>query len=128
MNLGENIKKYRKQKNMSQQELSELSGIPRASISRYENGERTPNVEIVNKIASALNLNINQLTGTRKTVIHQLIDFILSEENITIDELAHKSNIPVDEFIAMYKSEDGYTLETYRKFLTLFNEDDERIV
>ena len=63
MNIGENIKKYRKLKKMSQQELSSLSGVPRVSISRYENGDRIPTIDIASKIADALNIDINTLSG-----------------------------------------------------------------
>lgn len=61
MNIGESIKKYRKIRKMSQQDLSKLSGIPRISISRYENGDRTPNINILNKIATALDTSIESL-------------------------------------------------------------------
>lgn len=61
MNIGENIKRYRKTKNMSQQKLSELSNVPRVSISRYENGDRIPNIEIVNKLANALEVSVENL-------------------------------------------------------------------
>lgn len=61
MSLGENLKKYRKIMRVSQQELSNITGIPRASISRYENNERRPNSEIVKEISMALKVNTDTL-------------------------------------------------------------------
>lgn len=61
MNIGENIKKVRESKKVSQEQLSKISGIPRTSLGRYERGERTPTIDMVNKIADALNVNINIL-------------------------------------------------------------------
>ena len=37
--LAENIRKYRKEKNMSQDELAEKLGVSRQSISLWENGQ-----------------------------------------------------------------------------------------
>ena len=61
MNIGENIKKYRKLKGLKQSELSELSSISRVAIGNYERGERTPNIDIVKQIANALDVSIQEL-------------------------------------------------------------------
>ena len=43
---------------ITQRELAEKSGITEASISRYFNGERIPNIKNAEKMASALGLRI----------------------------------------------------------------------
>ena len=43
---------------ITQRELAEKSGLTEASISRYFNGERSPNIKNVEKMASALGLRI----------------------------------------------------------------------
>ena len=43
---------------ITQRELAEKSGITEASISRYFNGERSPNIKNAEKMASALGLRI----------------------------------------------------------------------
>lgn len=59
MNVGKNIKKIRDLKNISQDKLSKLSNLPRTSLGRYERGERTPNIEILKKIATGLNTDLD---------------------------------------------------------------------
>lgn len=61
MNIGKNIKKIREMKKISQDQLANNSGIPRTSLGRYERGERTPNVDVVAKIANALEVDIDLL-------------------------------------------------------------------
>jgi transcriptional regulator with XRE-family HTH domain len=61
MNIGENIKKAREYKKISQDKLAKLSNIPRTSLGRYERCERTPNVDILNKIANALGVIVQEL-------------------------------------------------------------------
>ncbi len=63
MNLGENIKKYRKEKGLTQTELAIKSDLSKNAIYNYENNKRVPNIDILNKIASALQIQINQLLG-----------------------------------------------------------------
>ena len=46
---------------ITQRELAEKSGITEASISRYFNGERIPNIKNAEKMASALGLRIVML-------------------------------------------------------------------
>ena len=46
---------------ITQRELAEKSGLTEASISRYFNGERSPNIKNAEKMASALGLRIVML-------------------------------------------------------------------
>ena len=47
-------------KNMSQKELSELTGIPQPNISEYINGRRTPSFFTIDKIAKALGCSTDE--------------------------------------------------------------------
>ena len=58
MNIGENLKRIRKAKGLTQDKLSELTNISITSIQRYESGKRQPTVESVNKIAAALEVSV----------------------------------------------------------------------
>ena len=59
--LSENIKRYRNKNNLSQEDLAELSGLHRTYIGSVERGER--NITLINaeKIATALNENLDSL-------------------------------------------------------------------
>lgn len=61
MSIGNNIKKIRNLKGLKQSELAELSDVSRVAIGNYERGERTPNIDILNKIANALDVSITDL-------------------------------------------------------------------
>lgn len=61
MNIGEKIKLIREKKGLTQKQLSELTGINRGTIGNYERGARTPNIEILKKIAHTLDVDINLL-------------------------------------------------------------------
>lgn len=59
--IGSNIKKYRLMKNLTQKELAENSNVTRESIGNYERGDRTPPADILNDIAAALGVTVNDL-------------------------------------------------------------------
>ena len=58
--LGKNIKYYRIQKGYSQQELADLIGVQKMTISNYENEKREPDVEMVKAICKALGVSLNR--------------------------------------------------------------------
>ncbi|MCF7924811.1 MAG: helix-turn-helix domain-containing protein [Candidatus Izimaplasma sp.] len=56
------LKELRIEKQMTQKELSELSGVPQEQISRYERG-RSMTEETIKKIVKALNVNADYFLG-----------------------------------------------------------------
>lgn len=61
--FAKRLKKLRNEKGVSQDVLAEKIGISRASISFYEKAERTPDIEIFNKIANYFGVSLNYLIG-----------------------------------------------------------------
>lgn len=61
MNIGDNMRNIRKQKSMTLQQLADILGCSQQNISQYESGKRTPKLKTVQKIADALNVNVNDL-------------------------------------------------------------------
>lgn len=44
--------------NLTQKQLSELTGIDQADISKIENGNANPSIKTLTRIASAMNMNL----------------------------------------------------------------------
>lgn len=82
MNIGDNIRKYRKEnKKMSAKELANKVGLKSAqAILQYERGDRTPNIETLNKIATALNVEVQDLL-TAKEAEHLYLESVSSGIN-----------------------------------------------
>lgn len=59
--IGENIKKYRKALNISQKDLANKLNMPISTLANYENDHREPNIDVLNKIATALGVTINDI-------------------------------------------------------------------
>ena len=59
--VGENIRKYRLKRNMSQEELGFEADLHRAYIGHVERGERSLNMNKLEKIAKALRIPPSKL-------------------------------------------------------------------
>lgn len=59
--LGEKIKKYRENKNMTQNEVADILGVKSATISKYESNTLEPNIESIKKLAEIFEISIDEL-------------------------------------------------------------------
>lgn len=59
--LGDNIRKYRKTNNLSQEKLAETLGVSRQTISLWETGKTQPSVDILANLAGALGVSVDIL-------------------------------------------------------------------
>lgn len=57
--LGQTIKKIRKDRNLTQEQLGELVGVKKAQISKIENSLTDARFETILKVFTALNAKIN---------------------------------------------------------------------
>ena len=83
MTIGEQIKKYRLEKKLSQRALGFKLGISQQQIAQYERGTRTPKLETLAKIANALSVPLYELFDlTRKEAIDIAFDNMIIETNL----------------------------------------------
>ena len=67
--LGKNLKYYRLRNNMTKKALADAVGISPMAITNYENDSRRPSMEIIKKLAEALNIRVTDfLSGTESNL------------------------------------------------------------
>ena len=64
MTVGENIRRIRQERNLTQKQLGELVGASEAYIRAYESGRRNPKPKSLETIAKALAVNPEVLTNS----------------------------------------------------------------
>lgn len=57
------LKEIRLAKNLTQQQLADMTGIDRPSIARYESGNRYPPIDKLQLLAKALGVSLDILVG-----------------------------------------------------------------
>jgi transcriptional regulator with XRE-family HTH domain len=61
--FNERLKQLRTENNYTQQELADLTGLSKPTISRFEGNKKTPSRESVTKIAKVFNVTTDYLLG-----------------------------------------------------------------
>lgn len=74
--IGENIKKLRQVKNLTQQSFADLFEVSRGNISSYEEKRAEPKIETISRIAKYFSIPIGHLI----------------EKNLTVNEILHFDN------------------------------------
>ena len=72
--VGQNIKKFREEKGLRQEDLAEQLHVTRQAVSNWENGKTQPDLETLQKIAQVLEVSVEEhIYGERRqtTVIKQ---------------------------------------------------------
>lgn len=77
--LSDRLKKLRNEKNLLQKEIAKKLKITTSAYGFYEQGKRTPDTEILNKIAEFYNVSIDYLLG--RTNIRDSADKITNSLN-----------------------------------------------
>jgi transcriptional regulator with XRE-family HTH domain len=82
--FGHRLREARISAGFSQSELEELSGIPKARLSRYENGHVEPSIQTLARLAGALKVSEASLLGDRRAILETFFD-ALAERGVRID-------------------------------------------
>ncbi len=77
------ILELRAKNGMSQDELAEKVFVTRQAVSRWENGETTPNTETLKLLSSLFDVSINTLLGSPRELICQCCGMPLEDSNIS---------------------------------------------
>lgn len=59
--LGENLKKIRIRKNVTQVEIAKILGVDRSFVSNIENGKNNPTLSTIANLAKALKVPVDEL-------------------------------------------------------------------
>lgn len=64
--LQENIKNFRKERGLTQEELAIRVNVVRQTVSKWEKGQSVPDAELLQKIAEVLDVSVSQLLGQER--------------------------------------------------------------
>jgi len=95
MSLIQEIKTRRAKRNLTASELSAMVGVPASTITRAEKGERSPSVEIIDRIANATGGIATILEATKHVnkIDQNLIDILSEDQHTTKQALCDLNGI-----------------------------------
>ena len=83
-NLARTIKKYRKARKLTMEQLSEKSGINLSTLKKYETDNRNPKLEQLSKIAEALEVSVFEFLDIKVKSVNDIISLV-NKMNIATD-------------------------------------------
>jgi transcriptional regulator with XRE-family HTH domain len=74
--FGQRLRETRVKARLSQSDLEEISGIPKARLSRYENGHVAPSIQTLERLARALNVSEASLLGDDRALMEEFFNVL----------------------------------------------------
>lgn len=85
LKIADNIRKYRKEAGLTQENLAERFGVSFQAVSRWENGTTYPDIELLPAIAEFFGVGIDELMGATKEERKKASDHYYLRLNRTVD-------------------------------------------
>lgn len=86
MKIGEVIRRYRKEKRMTQEEMANRLGVTTPAVNKWENGASLPDVTMLAPIARLLGISVDTLLSFREDLTEDESRAILNELWVLLNE------------------------------------------
>ncbi len=90
MQIGQIIRKYRKDKNMTQEEMANRLGVTAPAVNKWENGVSFPDITLLAPIARLLGITVDELLSFREELTNEEIGSIIHELDAMMKEKAYE--------------------------------------
>lgn len=100
MMLGNNIQKFRRRLNISQEELAEKCGVSRQAVTKWETSESTPSLEKIILLADIFDISTDELLGrVAKNTYSRLMDLV---KEFAVEDIPHDEEDDISAIVARY--------------------------
>lgn len=87
LNIGEIIKRHREIEGITQSELGKMLSVSNRAVSKWENGESYPSIELLKPLSSILNVSIKELLGEKADFRHMSFSFEPCRKMLSLKKL-----------------------------------------
>lgn len=123
--FGENLKRIRLERRMTQDEMAEKLHTAKQVISRYENDQRVPRADVVARFARTLNVPIERLLSDKYADFADRLSVIMSHRSLSLREVEEKTGISSRDLGRMLAGDlvpDVEQFESLRRLLNVTTE------
>ena len=136
MSTKDVLKNIRVKNSLTQDEMAEKLSVTRQAVSRWENGDSTPNIETLKQISIAFDVSINTLLGSPRKLICQCCGMPLDDDSVisreadnsfnedyckwcyTDGQFVYKDIDELLDFLVNHMSTDSFTPEQARAYFS----------
>lgn len=90
MQVGEVIRKYRKSKNMTQEEMARRLGVTAPAVNKWERGNSLPDITLLMPIARLLGISTDELLSYQQELTTEEIGEILKRATTMLEEMPYQ--------------------------------------
>ena len=90
MQVGEVIRKYRKSKNMTQEEMARRLGVTAPAVNKWEHGNSLPDITLLMPIARLLGISTDELLSYQQELTTEKIGEILKRATTMLEEMPYQ--------------------------------------
>ena len=103
MEIGKKIRKYRKEANLTQEEMANRLGVTAPAVNKWENGVSTPDIALLAPIARMFHISVDELLSYREDLTEEEIGRYIREldetlKNSTYEEAFFKGKRLLEEY------------------------------
>ena len=109
------ILELRTKMGFSQEELAEKVFVSRQAVSRWENGETTPNTETLKLLSRLFDVSINTLLGSPRSLVCECCGMPIDDGNISRE----KNGLFNEEYCKWCYADGEYTLDVWKRYINL---------
>ena len=136
MSTKDVLKNIRVKNSLTQDEMAEKLSVTRQAVSRWENGDSTPNIETLKQISITFDVSINTLLGSPRKLICQCCGMPLDDDSVisreadnsfnedyckwcyTDGQFVYKDIDELLDFLVNHMSNDSFTPEQARAYFS----------
>lgn len=136
MSTKDVLKNVRVKNNLTQDEMAEKLSVTRQAVSRWENGDSTPNIETLKQISIVFDVSINTLLGSPRKLICQCCGMPLDDDSVisretdssfnedyckwcyTDGQFVYKNIDELLDFLVSHMPNDNFTPEQARTYFS----------
>ena len=103
MEIGKVIRKYRKERNLTQEEMAKRLGVTAPAVNKWENGNSMPDITLLGPIARLLHISVDELLSYREDLTEEEISQYVAElhekvKNSTYEEAFQWGKALLEEY------------------------------
>jgi transcriptional regulator with XRE-family HTH domain len=114
MNIGDNIKRIREERGLTQQQIADLVSMHRSNYSKIESGQRELSIAALNKVARYFNITLDELVNMESLIPQE----VTVEDKTTVEQLRLIQELDEDDKQTIFKLIDK--MLTNKKFKDFF--------
>jgi len=102
--IGEKLRALRKSQGLTTNELANKVNVSQSYISRFENNRAIPDIDMLQRILTALNTDLASFFSTEMTLSEDMIHLL-----DTLKTMSPEAREKLNEFLKLIKKENNHT-------------------